>query len=75
MAPEIYRNEIRDSEKLADCAHSPEVEITPEMVRAGLGAFDAWYAANVSGPIEPMVVSVYLAMRNAKCISVGRTTS
>jgi hypothetical protein len=27
-----------------------EIEVTPEMIEAGLNAYDAWYAASDNGP-------------------------
>ncbi len=41
-----------------------EWEITPEMLRAGLEAYDRWYASpeGVTGPLDGMVISIFSAM-------------
>lgn len=45
------------------------VEITPEMIEAGLRAYDAWYASPESdtGPMSALVIAIYAAMECTRC--------
>jgi hypothetical protein len=50
-----------------------EIEVTPEMIEAGLNAYDAWYAASDNGPVTPLVVAVFRAMTQVRYIRVLNT--
>ncbi len=52
-----------------------EIEVTPEMIEAGLAAYDAWYAspASESGAIPELVAAVFRAMSQTRYIHVSHT--
>jgi hypothetical protein len=52
-----------------------EIEVTPEMIEAGLNAYSDWYAtpAGDTGPMGPMVEAVFRAMLKRWYIRVSST--
>ncbi len=59
--------EVRHEEK--------QIEVSPEMLAAGLAAYDAWYASPRSdeGPIDGMLIEVFRAMAECRRIRVLST--
>lgn len=49
------------------------IEVTPEMIEAGLEAYNAWYAtpAGDTGPLDGMVTVIFRAMAQCRKIRVS----
>jgi hypothetical protein len=56
-----------------EAANRYEIEVTPEMIEAGLTAYCAWYKSSEgdSGPIDNMLSSVFKAMASVRTIQIS----